>query len=580
MSKRKKFACDFEATTDPNDCRVWAWGYMEIGNFSNYEIGESFDDFMEWVKNINADLFFHNLKYDGSFIINYLLKNGYEYGTDGKPYTFDVIISGMGHWYMIDICYGYKGKRKIHTKIYDSLKKLPFTIDRIAKAFKLPMLKGEIDYHKHRPIGYKITEEEREYIKKDLEIMARALEIQFEQGLTRMTIGGDSLGDFKAIVQRKQFERLFPVLSLQADSEIRLAYRGGFTWLNDRFKGKDLGEGITFDVNSLYPSQMYSRPLPYGTPVYFEGKYEYDPDYPLYIQHMKCEFMLKEDKIPTIQLKNNPAFKETEYLKSSDGEKVEIYVTNVDLELMEEHYYLYNVEYIDGFKFRCMEGLFKQFIDKWTYVKVNNDGALRELAKLMLNNLYGKFATNPKITGRIPYLKPDGSTGFTFPKDDEGNVIDEYKDPVYTAMGVFITSWARYTTITTAQKCYDRIIYCDTDSIHLIGTDIPESIKDIIDDDKLGYWAYEGTFKRARYLRQKTYCYDLYVDENGKPCPKDQAVDTKFVVKCSGMPDTVKKKVTWENFKFGFSSHGKLVPKQVDGGVVLVDVEYTLKDDR
>jgi len=36
--KRKKFACDFETTTDPNDCRVWAYGVMEIGNEKNYEI--------------------------------------------------------------------------------------------------------------------------------------------------------------------------------------------------------------------------------------------------------------------------------------------------------------------------------------------------------------------------------------------------------------------------------------------------------------------------------------------------------------------------------------------------------------
>jgi hypothetical protein len=49
-------------------------------------------------------------------------------------------------------------------------------------------------------------------------------------------------------------------------------------------------------------------------------------------------------------------------------------------------------------------------------------------------------------------LKEDGSNGLRY-WDEEGNVIKEYKDPVYTPMGVFITSWARYTTITTAQKC-------------------------------------------------------------------------------------------------------------------------------
>ena len=38
--------------------------------------------------------------------------------------TFQTIISNMGQWYAIDICYGFEGKKKIHTAIYDSLKKM------------------------------------------------------------------------------------------------------------------------------------------------------------------------------------------------------------------------------------------------------------------------------------------------------------------------------------------------------------------------------------------------------------------------------------------------------------------------
>jgi hypothetical protein len=58
---RKRFSCDFETTTDPNDCRVWAYGWMEIGNKKNNKIGNSMDEFMKWCSKIQADLFFHNL---------------------------------------------------------------------------------------------------------------------------------------------------------------------------------------------------------------------------------------------------------------------------------------------------------------------------------------------------------------------------------------------------------------------------------------------------------------------------------------------------------------------------------------
>jgi len=196
----------------------------------------------------------------------------------------------------------------------------------------------------------------------------------------------------------------------------------------------------------------------------------------------------------------------------------------------------------------------------------------------MLNSLYGKFATNPNVTGKVPFLREDGSCGFAMGED-------ELKDPIYTPMGVFITSWARYTTITTAQKCYDRIIYCDTDSIHLTGGDIPEAIKDEVHPKELGKWAYEGTFKRARYLRQKTYIQELYgktyTNDEGKEvfteCSPLDATTTKVSVKCAGMPDNIKKNVNFDNFFVGLTLPGKLMPQHVDGGIVLVDTTFSVK---
>lgn len=592
---RKKYSCDFETTTTPEDCRVWAYGYMEIGNKKNYKIGNNLDEFMQWVENVQADLYFHNLRFDGEFIVNWLMKNGFEWSKEPKAKTFNTIISKMGQWYMIDICYGYKGKKKLHTVIYDSLKKLPFPVKKIAKDFKLEIEKGEIDYNAPRPIGHTITEEEYKYIKNDIEIIADALNIQLEQGLTKMTAGSDSLAGFKSVISKQNFEKLFPVFTEEYDLNFRYAYRGGFTWVNDRFQGKALGEGIVFDVNSLYPSVMYLHPMPIGVPIPYQGKYEQDESYPLYIQHIRCEFELREGFIPTIQIKKNLLFRENEYLKSSDGEIVDLYVTNIDLELIEKHYHLYNVEYAEGWKFRQKTGIFKTFIDKWMYVKVHEKGAKKALAKLQLNSLYGKFASNPDVSGKYPYLKEDGSTGFA-------NGERETKDPVYTPMGVFITSWARWTTITTAQKCFDRIIYCDTDSIHLLGADIPEAIKDVVDGDKLGFWKHESTFKRAKFIRQKTYVEDVFAKEievedderssEGGTCRASEGVVKKIIkvecepeeatttilnVKCAGMPDGIKKHVTFENFEIGFKSYGKLLPKHVSGGVVLVDTEFTIK---
>ena len=131
---RKKYVSDFETTTKIDDCRVWAYGYMEIGNKKNHHIGEKMEEFMIWCEKELCDIYFHNLKFDGSFIVNWLLHNGYSHSDSGLPKTFNTIISNMGQWYMIDICYGYKGKKKLHTKIYDSLK--------LSKAAYLKLIKG------------------------------------------------------------------------------------------------------------------------------------------------------------------------------------------------------------------------------------------------------------------------------------------------------------------------------------------------------------------------------------------------------------------------------------------------------
>jgi hypothetical protein len=191
------------------------------------------------------------------------------------------------------------------------------------------------------------------------------------------------------------------------------------------------------------------------------------------------------------------------------------------------------------------------------------------------------------MTGKVPFLKEDGSIGFYGGED-------EFRDPIYTAMGVFITSWARYTTITAAQKCFDRILYVDTDSLHIVGTEIPEVIKDIVDPDKLGYWKHESTFKRAKFLKQKTYVEDIYAKiETGRTifqndsftiqtlkkveCEPHEATTTILNVKCAGMSDKAKEHVNFENFEINLTVKGNLKPKQVNGGVVLIDDEFTIK---
>lgn len=565
-----KFEGDFETTTDPSDVRVWASCLYDIDNDKTSFIGNDIQSMFEFLKNKNSVVYFHNLKFDGEFIISYLLLNGYKYSEKSENKTFKTIVTDDGLFYMIEVIFEVKNKKYKKVKFYDSLKKLPFKVSVIAKAFELADSKGEIDYKAHREVGHVLTEEEKDYIIKDCRIVAQALKIQFDKGLTKMTNASDAMNDYKETIGKKNFERWFPVLPIALDADIRRAYRGGFTYLNPKYKNKHVYGGKVYDVNSLYPSVMYNCILPYGYPMYFEGEYVPNDKYPLYICKIECEFKLKKGHIPCIQLKNNRAFIETEYLESSNREIVEMVLTSVDLQLLKDHYDTPYLEVINGYMFKGVSGMFKTYIDKWSHVKETSTGAMRQLAKLMLNSLYGRFATNPKAFTKIPYLDDNDVVKYevidTVEKAKKHGVNPpELRDPVYTAMGCFITAYAREKTIRSAQEVYDRFIYADTDSLHLEGTETPDGLE--IHPTHLGYWKDEGTFTDSYYIRAKTYMETLLND--------DGTTETK--VTCAGMPDNVKEQVTYDNFKSGATFDGKLMPRRFKGGVVLTETTFTIK---
>ena len=111
----RKFACDFETTTDLDDCRVWAYAICEVGDPDNFIYGNSLDDFMEWCQNPKQNYLclFHNLKFDGEFILSWLLKNGYEYIADKKyrhDQSFTTLITDMGQFYAIEVYFKVKGE--------------------------------------------------------------------------------------------------------------------------------------------------------------------------------------------------------------------------------------------------------------------------------------------------------------------------------------------------------------------------------------------------------------------------------------------------------------------------------------
>ena len=558
---RRRAAYDFETTTVADDCRVWAWGYYDI-DADVFEYGLDIASWCEHTSKRNTLGWFHNLKFDGMFIIDYLLRQGYTHVT-GRPSAkgeFATLISDMGQMYSITVNWR-NGKR---LELRDSAKKFPsMTIARIAKVFNMDIGKGDIDYHACRPVGYIPTREEIDYLFRDVKILGTAIRATLEEGMSKLTIGSDSLFEYKRVVGDNTFKHQFPILGGALDAEIRRAYRGGFTYADPRYKGGLVGSGVVLDVNSLYPYIMVDKLIPFGEPKYSRGMPEPTETMPLTIFSVTFTAKIKPRHIPCIQIKGSSRFVETQYLEEI-SEPTELVVTNVDWELYNEHYDIEVYEYGGGWSFYAARGMFDEYIDKWSEVKANSTGGRRELAKLHLNSLYGKMATNPNVTSKIPELDLESDTVKMF------RGAPEVRKPVYTAAGVFITSWARAHTIREAQANYDRFAYADTDSLHLMNEGATDfgGIVDVIPgtldvhDTKLGAWAFEYAFESAVFIRAKAYMERLY--------------DGSYVTRIAGLPTNVGERLTFDDVFNGNVIHGKLLPRVVPGGVVLVDTPYKL----
>lgn len=568
------YAADFEtATTEPT--YVWAWG-MESLQEEEFQYGTDIESFFEEVKLCKSGsiIYFHNLKFDGSFIISYLLKSGYTFSEEKEENTFDCLITDMNQWYKITVRFGYttqKRQKKIkQIHFYDSLKLIPLSIKQMPKTFDLSMEKLEIDYDADEDGNYILTDEKKEYLKHDVEILKYSLQVMFSHNIDKMTMAASAFADLKERFGKKKFERFFPVISereiletsltdlteeelreLSADKRLRKAYRGGWCYLKKGYEEQELKDIYVYDVNSLYPFIMNTKSLPYGKPI-MNQSVEPIPHYDLQVIQLSCAFEIKEGYLPTIQIKKSMLFNPTQYLESSNGEVVFLCVTNVDYELMKEHYDLYDLEIEKVYHFRSAKRLFSEYIEYWNEVKEasQDNPGLRFIAKRMNNSCYGKFATSPVRIKRVPELQ-EGVLKFR-------NLPPEFEPGYYLPVGIFITAWARDYIIRYAQSHYEHFVYCDTDSLHLNKecSDIP------LHDKKLGYFKMEKQFTRAKYIRAKRYIGE----ENGE-----------LKVTCAGLPSTCHEQVTFDNFRTGTVYTGKLLQKQVVGGVILTETSFLLK---
>lgn len=586
------------------DQKVW------LAGFKNLETLEStyfynLNDFMEAIlsrgENTNTEYAFHNIKFDGSYIIPWLLKNNYTVSM-GKPSDgqFSVLVDSRNAWYSINI----QVTKRRRVLLWDSHKLFPSPLEYLPDIYSTPthkIIEDKEFYEQVRPNGYIPNKRELEYFENDLQVPAETLNKHIELfGLRfKKTQASQSFYNFEQTF--KAWKWRFPPLTVDQDNAIRKAYWGGISNVPKDKAGKDFYNIYVQDINSSYPHKAAEEKLPYGPCLseFGEGKH---PDMSkFWVAEALVKFELKEGCLPCIPGKGIVEGKEIDdpdkWVESSHG-IVRLNFCCIDYKTIHESYdfkvirWCWSMHWAWKVQKEVAKFVYKNNDIKIKYSKLAKNEkdpqkkaeylTMRNRAKIDNNGFYGKFGEEIIKEGMTPYLEKD-ENGVEYVKWRIDRVEEQgERARKFLPVAIAITAWGRQQLVQAANLLAEHFLYCDTDSIHYLAeghNKIEQAIKEgtfISDPEKLGAWKLEGKMVKGRYLRSKCYM--------------EETEEGEIEVTIGGLPadphtgQFSKKRscLNWDNFHIGYEipieKANKLRTFRTPTGNKLIPTGYKIKE--
>ena len=553
------YCADFETTSlaqyEVEGCtRVYLWKLMGVDTPTD-EIGIDMNSFIECIKSLGcADIYFHNLSFDGEFILWWLLENYYTYDEDIKSdKTFKSIIDESGNIYSISI----RHNQTAITELKCSYKLFPKSIADIGELVGIKKLNETHNYEeiKNYTSVEQITEEEIKYITNDVRIMVELIRYLQEKGVKGITMSSSAYKNWQQDKYMLSHNEMKKDPNEEIVEIVRKSYRGGITKVNPNYAGLEFNDVISFDVNSLYPSVMYDNPMPIGEGKIYKSVEEGRKDNRhLFIIVAFVQYAKVRQGMHAF-IGNTSGFSYARKYSYDDVLENKMVYLWLDEYRLFELVYDAQVEIMKVVGWKKANNVFTNYIDRWYQVKKNaKNDVERSLAKLMLNSLYGKFGMNDSRITKLPVAIGDKIIY---------RLVDNNTTYYYKEVASYITSMARCKLASFMNRCGDKFLYCDTDSVYYIGHEIPEIFKDVVDPKKLGYWKYEGHYTRFKALKAKCYLKQL----------DDGTIERKI----AGCPKECASLINFENFAPNLKlSNAKRCKKKVKGGIVIGNTDFTI----
>lgn len=172
-----RIAADFETTiTDLNErkVRVYRWCAYNF-EIKEKEFGSDIQSFIEYIhKYPRADIWFHNSKFDASYILDYLIKNGAIHNDRMKENHYEYVIGDIANFTY------YWGKNK-YCNIKDSYELIQSSLEKLGETVGLE--KGDTKenaFYTNEEIENELTRQEKKnldkYLERDIDILVKVIE--------------------------------------------------------------------------------------------------------------------------------------------------------------------------------------------------------------------------------------------------------------------------------------------------------------------------------------------------------------------------------------------------------------------
>lgn len=259
--------------------------------------------------------------------------------------------------------------------------------------------------------------------------------------------------------------------------------RAGLVWLDPDCEGREVEDVDVWDVSSLYPAVLAYMQMPIG-------------------------YGVRSEKL--LELLQNP-MSDPETLKyrfglwvilvSIDGEMT--WETSVDwLRRVEGDPGFHYDRVYDVLSYNTATGLFRGFVER-IYADKEKGGLFAALHKSELVSLIGSMSPrNMKCAYRVDY---DEDRGYVVRVDH----VEERDPGSLNLTYAFVTAYGRLLLSRMLRRYRGHVVYCDTDSLHLVSVRPDDAVLDGVpgapEGTRLGQWTQRESGVTIFYSGKRSY---------------------------------------------------------------------------